>query len=36
MLNAQVVVDLSLELGVRVDFDKHNNDSVKALAALHW
>jgi len=30
MLDAQGVVDLLLELGVRVDFIKHGNDSVKA------
>jgi hypothetical protein len=30
MLNAQGVVDLSLELGVRVGFVKYDNGSVKA------
>jgi hypothetical protein len=30
MLDAQVVVDLLLELGVRVDFIRHGNGSVKA------
>jgi hypothetical protein len=29
MLNAQGVVDLLLELNVRVDFVKHGNGSVK-------
>jgi hypothetical protein len=47
MLDAQGVVDLLLELDVRVDFVRHGNGSVKAqgvardgkgdkLAALHW
>jgi hypothetical protein len=34
MLDAQGVVDLLLELGVRVDFARHRNGSMKAQSGV--
>jgi len=36
MLNAQSMVDLLLELNVRVDFVKHGNGSVKAQSVARY